>query len=347
MQSKQDKIREFEKNPRPQGGIFGLPFNFDDSETIVLPVPWQATIASERGCDKSPQAIFDASHHICYTDDFHERSWRQGIYMLPVDSGLQLEGATTRKMVAKQLESPAHSKNENTLQEINRNCQKMIETVKRRTRSFLAEDKRVATLGGDASTSLGYIMSLAESVANFGVLQIDAHPNLCYCYQNIRFSHASTSYNILEIPNVSSLVQVGLIEVRQEEDAELQEQAERIHPFKNRDIFKKMAAGCTWHSICEDISAKLPKDIFLHLDVDALLPCYFPQAALRVQGGLEYEQCFYLMEHLVNSGKRIVGISLVGVGIDSASEWDALMGARTLFRFLNVMAQSHSTSIAD
>lgn len=347
MQSKQDKISEFELDSRPRGGIFGLPFNFEESETIVLPVPWQATIASERGCDKSPQAIFDVSHRICYVDDFYERSWRQGIYMLPVDSGLQLEGATTRKMVAKQLELTTSAKNESTLQEINRNCQKMIETVKRRTRAFLSENKRIAVLGGDASSSLGYIMALAESVSNFGVLQIDAHANLCYCHQDIRFSHASTGYNILEIPNVSSLVQVGLVEVHQEENAELQEQFERVHPFKIRDIFMKLANGSSWHSICEDISAKLPSDIFLHLDVDALLPCYFPQAALQVPGGLNYEQSFYLMEHLVNSGKRIIGASLVGMGIDSSCQWDAIMGARTLFRLLNVMAKSHVIEIAN
>lgn len=44
--------------------IFGLPFSIEDSEIIVIPVPWEVTVSYGSGASKGPEAILDASFQV-------------------------------------------------------------------------------------------------------------------------------------------------------------------------------------------------------------------------------------------------------------------------------------------
>jgi agmatinase len=43
MSTKQEKIDSFNPNDSAlsENNIFGLPFNYDESEVIILPLPWR------------------------------------------------------------------------------------------------------------------------------------------------------------------------------------------------------------------------------------------------------------------------------------------------------------------
>src|SRR5690606_23366956 len=70
---------------------------------------------------------------------------------------------------------------------------------------WLDKGKMVALLGGDHSTPLGLINTLADKHGNIGILQIDAHMDLREAYEGFESSHASIMFNSLKNRNVSKL----------------------------------------------------------------------------------------------------------------------------------------------
>jgi hypothetical protein len=84
MSTKQDKISTF--NPNNAGltdsQIFGLPFNEEESDLVLLPVPWEVTVSYGSGASAGPDHIFDASFQV---DLFHPEFpdlWKRGIALL-------------------------------------------------------------------------------------------------------------------------------------------------------------------------------------------------------------------------------------------------------------------------
>ena len=79
-------IKNFDPNGVGQAGkLFGLPFDQETSEIIVIPVPWDVTTSFKDGASLGPEAILKASSQI---DLFLHRipdAWKLGITMLPID----------------------------------------------------------------------------------------------------------------------------------------------------------------------------------------------------------------------------------------------------------------------
>jgi agmatinase len=87
----------------------------------------------------------------------------------------------------------------------------------------------------------------------------------------------------------------------------------------------------------------LPQDIYLSFDIDGLDPKLCPNTGTPVAGGFETEQVLFLLEKIVNSGRRIIAFDLneVSPGADG-DEWDANVAARLLFRIANMVAKSQN-----
>ena len=45
----------------PSNNIFGLPFEEDDAQLIILPIPWEVTVSYNAGTARAPEHIFTAS----------------------------------------------------------------------------------------------------------------------------------------------------------------------------------------------------------------------------------------------------------------------------------------------
>ena len=114
----------------------------------------------------------------------------------------------------------------------------------------------------------------------------------------------------------------------------------RITTFFDRDIKQQQYEGKTWAGICDSIIALLPEKVYLSFDIDGLDPKLCPNTGTPVPGGLELEQTLYLVEKLVQSGRKIIGFDLneVAPGND---EWDANVGARLLYRLANMCLVSN------
>lgn len=68
--------------------------------------------------------------------------------------------------------------------------------------------QKVALLGGDHSTPLGYYEALTTIHDNFGILHLDAHMDLRIAYEGFTYSHASIMYIALQFPQITKIVQV-------------------------------------------------------------------------------------------------------------------------------------------
>ena len=85
---------------------------------------------------------------------------------------------------------------------------------------------------------------------------------------------------------------------------------------------------------------ELPDQVYISFDIDGLDPKLCPNTGTPVPGGFELEQVMHLIKEVVKSGRKIIGADLCEVAPGS-NEWDANVGARALYRMINLMAVSH------
>lgn len=337
--NKQEKIAAFDPNGlATTDQLFGLPFSYEESETAVLPIPWEVTVSYSAGTAAGPRAVAEASLQVDLYDAFLKDAWKRGIFMLDADHQLETTSNKYRLLAEKHIDNLESGKtDEGLLHSVNEACEGMVARVKELCGKVLDDGKRLALLGGDHSTPLGYMHALAERHDDFAILQIDAHADLRDAYEGFEFSHASIMFNALKIPQVSKLVQVGIRDYCEAENDIINNSNGRIATFFDRDLKAARFNGKTWKQQCEEIIAQLPEKVYLSFDIDGLDPKLCPNTGTPVAGGFEVEEVLFLLEMLVKSGKKLIGLDLNEVS-PGEDEWDANVGARLLYRLCNIMA---------
>lgn len=81
----------------------------------------------------------------------------------------------------------------------------------------------------------------------------------------------------------------------------------------------------------------------MSFDIDGLEPTLCPETGTPVPGGLSWDEAVFLLDMVVDSGRQIIGFDLVEVS--GNAEWDAIVGARLLYR-LCLLASQHSADNA-
>jgi len=344
----QTKISDFDPNgiSNANGNIYGLPFEPEEAKLVILPVPWEVTVSYRAGTARAPEAILKASFQVDLFDPFVPDAWKLGIAMKEINQDIKARSAALRfhaEAYLNQLSAGSIVTQEASMQsirdKINLAGQEMNEWVKTESTKLLNNNKIVAVLGGDHSTPLGLMQALAEQNLVFGILHIDAHADLREAYEGFEFSHASVMFNALKISQITKLVQVGIRDFC-ETELNLIQSEHRITTFFDRDIKQQMYKGISWSDICDQIVEQLSENVYLSFDIDGFDPKLCPNTGTPVPDGLEFEQSLYLVEKVVNSGRRIIGFDLneVAPGID---EWDANVGARLLYRLSNMCLVSN------
>ncbi len=156
----------------------------EQAQYVLLPVPYDKTSTFQKGADKGPQAILDASDSIeLYDVVTDNEAYSAGIYT----DNFQYNFDTPEDMV---------------------------QSVYDRVKYFLNQKKTVALLGGEHSISIGAIKAFSEKYHQLSVLQIDAHADLREEYHDSPYNHACVMRRAQEYANV---VQVGIRNVCSEE----------------------------------------------------------------------------------------------------------------------------------
>jgi agmatinase len=171
--------------PYQFGGVLPTPRTFEESEAVILPLPFERTTSYVPGTRYGPRDLLVASAQVELWDeelaiDVHAR----GLYTAPeVDlSGFDLGEAMT---------------------EIGRIAGELLDTGK-----FLL------TIGGEHSITSPIVGAAAARRPGLSVLQIDAHADLRSSYLGEPHSHACAMRRTLDF---APLVQVGIRNISEDE----------------------------------------------------------------------------------------------------------------------------------
>ena len=346
--TKAEKIKTFDPSQPglADATVFGLPFTAEESEIVVIPVPWEVTVSYGAGASKGPEAVLESSYQVDLLHQEYPELWKLGIFMDEAPKKLEKRSKKFKKMaqpIIQRLESGLKIEDDQTLyqhlQKINDACANMVESVKKQTLHWLNQGKCAVLLGGDHSTPLGYYQALAEKHDSFGLLHLDAHMDLRIAYEGFSFSHASVMYNALQIENISKIVQVGIRDFCEQEVDVVKEQGDRVKVFTDQYLKEKEFKGLNWHEQCQEIINLLPNKVCVSFDIDGLQPWYCPNTGTPVPGGYSFEQAAYLFRLLADSGKEVIGFDLVEVS-PGDNDWDGNVGARMLFHMCGMLAKS-------
>ena len=333
----------------PKNNIFGLPFKEEDARMVILPVPWEVTVSYGAGTSRACEHVFHASMQVDLFDAETNDAWRQGLYMRQPDKKVLMKSDYLRKEAELYIDftSKGELLEKNTfmcksLKEINEGSALLNKWVYDQTRPLLEQDKLVGLLGGDHSTSLGYLKAIGEKHGDFGILQIDAHCDLRKAYEDFIYSHASVMYNALnEIPQLKRLVQAGIRDYSLDEWEFIRNSNYQVVTYFDKDIKERAYEGQSWKHIAEEIVSHLPEKVYISFDIDGLDPKLCPNSGTPVPGGFETEQVFYLIRRIIQSGRKFIGFDLVEIGVGE-SDWDANVGARVLWKLCNLLVANNS-----
>ncbi|MBN2591844.1 MAG: agmatinase [Sedimentisphaerales bacterium] len=151
--------------------------NLQNSEIVILPVPYDGTSTWQKGADRGPEALIEASANM-------------ELYDIETDSQVYLKGIHTAQPV-----------------DVDMSPEKMVESVEKSVRHFLNKDKFVVLVGGEHSVSTGSVRAHLEKYKEFSVLQLDAHSDLRDEYEGTKYNHACVMARIAE---TCPIVQVGI-----------------------------------------------------------------------------------------------------------------------------------------
>lgn len=331
---------------RVNGGIFGLPFSVEEADIVIVPVPWEVTVSYRAGTAQGPATILAASPQLDLYDEGAGEFWKVGIALAEENPVIQQLNAGFRPWAVELIhflehggQMAQHPALAERLAELNAAGATLNGIVQETVAGWLDRGKQVILLGGDHSTPLGYLRALAERHPEFGILQIDAHLDLREAYGGFTYSHASIMHHALGLPQVTHLVPVGVRDFCRAEADRVRAEGERVRCFTGRELARAAFSGKTWAGQCVEIIADLPQKVYISFDVDGLAPHLCPHTGTPVPGGLEFEAALYLLAAVASSGREIIGMDLVEVAPGpGGDEWDAIVGARLLYRMAALLA---------
>lgn len=332
-------MRSIDPNAAAVGdGIYGLPFTPEEARIVLIPVPWEATVSYGAGTANGPTAILSASRQVDLLDRETGRPYEAGIAMLDLPAEVRGWSNQARRLARPVLEAGGTGGRADLVQAaaaVDQFSEQMNSWVHGAASYWLDKGKIVGVVGGDHSTPFGAIRAIAERYPGLGVLHVDAHADLRRAYEGFTYSHASIMFNVAtRLPAVTRIVQVGVRDYCDEEDAFINDSGGRIRTYFDPDLRHKLLDGETWTSLTRGIVADLPRQVYVSFDIDGLDPALCPHTGTPVLGGLSFPEASALLRAVVDSGRQIVGFDLNEVAPDPAgnSEWDGNVGARVLYK---------------
>lgn len=320
------------------GNYFGFPFSIEQSALCLLSVPWDVTVSYRAGSAAAPDAIIEASTQVEIFDAaFAPDLWQSGIATLEINEQIRTKGQQMRQRAERII---AHIENggseddmcvANDLKAVNQACEWLVEQVCAESSAQMDAGRKVGLVGGDHSTPLGLIRALAARHDSFGVLHVDAHCDLRQAYEGFEFSHASIMYNTLKLSQIERLVQVAVRDYSLGE-AQLAAEDDRVVQFSDRTLSDNEFNGMTWAEQCREIVSHLPQKVYVSFDIDGLQRDLCPSTGTPVPGGLSWAKAVYLLEELMRQKRQVIGFDLNEVAPSDSDEWDAIVGARLLYK---------------
>ncbi len=289
-----------EKTPFNFGG---LPKEFSDykkAKIAVLPIPFDKTSSWQKGADKGPRAMIDASRNV----ELYDIETKSEVYKKGIFTDKPVKAATSVLMVKKAYE---------------------------RTLELLNDGKFVVALGGEHSVSVGVIKAFAKKFKDLSVLHLDAHSDRRDSYEGDKLSHASAMARAEEIikdvvpsaeETAKDVISVG---IRSMDSSELKS-------IKQDKIFyaEEIRKSKDWIKKATD---KLSKNVYITIDLDVFDPSIMPSTGTPEPGGLDWYQVIDLLKE-VSLRKNIVGFDVVEL-MPTANKAPDFLAAKLIYKLLS------------
>lgn len=152
-------------------------YDYNASEIIIVPVPYDETSTWMRGADKGPDAILEASVNLEFYD---------------IETGTEV-----------------HKRGIHTIEPLPEKSspEALVNAVSEKTSYLFREGKFPVIIGGNHSVSIGAIRASSEAYKDLSVLQLDAHADLRPEYEGSGLNHACVMARARES---AQIVQVGI-----------------------------------------------------------------------------------------------------------------------------------------
>ncbi|HEY9897538.1 MAG TPA: agmatinase [Pantanalinema sp.] len=260
--------------------FYGLPreqCDYASARAAIFGTPFEGAVSYGSGTSRGPSAVLEASQQVELFD--HEAGWS------PCEVGIAtLEPET--------LDTPLAS------------FEAVKATIDRILPGLLADGKFPVLIGGDHSVMPPVIPHYLGKYPELGVFQIDAHADLRDQYDDNPNSHACAIRRAHDHPIVHS-VGVGIRNISAEEWDWYKDQTNITMVWGG----SRMVSEGDWKSEVRAAIAKLPRHVYLTIDVDGLDPSIMPSTGTPEPGGLSWQQtCFALQELFAT--RTVVGMDV-------------------------------------
>lgn len=252
--------------------FLGVESPVDPPTVSVLPVPYDATSTWHKGADRGPAALLEASTEV-------------ELFDMPTATEPYLAGIET-------LDAIEHDGDPDALAEL----------VEARVARLIEAGRLPIVLGGEHSVSIGAIRAVAARAAAdgvaFGTLQIDAHGDTRESYHGSACNHACVMARARE---VGDIVQVGIRAIDRSEH----ETMDHDRVFTADAILA--APNDDW---MDAVIERLPKRVYLTIDLDAFDASIMPATGTPEPGGLDWRTVNELVRRVARA-REIVAFDVV------------------------------------
>jgi agmatinase len=272
--------------------------NLESAKVVILPVAYDGTSTWNKGADKGPEAIIEASGNM-------------ELYDIETDSEVYKKGIFTDSII--KVDAPVSG---------------VVEAINQEVRAYIEQGKFVVVVGGEHSVTIGavkahchaYPPSTSSGQAGLTVLQLDAHTDLRQQYNNSKYNHACVMARVRELCPV---VQVG---IRSMDSAEKQ----FVNPdsiFFAKDIYNSKE----WFARAV---SKLSEKVYVTVDVDVFDPSIMPSTGTPEPGGLLWYDVLGFLR-LVFEQRNVVGFDVVELCPDERNKAPDFMAAKLIYKLLS------------
>jgi len=254
------------------------------SKTVIIPISYDVPLAHGSGASKGPDTILKASANIDYFDlELNCESYLSGIYTENIFSLKDKDFTTVSPKII------------NYLSSLN-----------------LTKNKFPIILGSDHSNTIP-VISVFEKIyekEDFGIIVFDSHPD---CYQpwgKDTWWQATTTREIAK-KHKAMVLGVRTMDFYENEFLKSKENKNisiiRMQEFlDNKSTFYDLSKK----KMFLDGLKKLPKNIFLSIDVDVFDPSIIRNTAALEPGGMNYNQLLSLLR-VIFKEKNVIGADIV------------------------------------
>jgi len=244
--------------------------DYENSKITILPIPFEFSTSYVKGTKYGPEKIIEASEQL--------ESYDYEFDFEPTDFGISVFN-----------EVNCNSNNPNIVfPEIEKSIEKIFK-----------DNKFPIILGGEHSISFPIIKKIMELKKDFGIIHFDAHSDLRFEYENTKQSHACVMRRIREI-NTNTL-SLGIRSLCKDDSLYIKEN--KVNLFYTEESFFE-------NQKIKDCLNKLPKDIYITLDVDAFDPSIIPATGTPEPNGMDWKNITNYLKFIFKT-KNVLGIDIV------------------------------------